>query len=278
MWIKQRIGVRICKKTVVEKLHVVIAGNVNLSHYSYIVVNESANIKVLEEYVLFNNAKLNYSLESQVLNNAKLQWLALQDLKNNSSNAFTHSVHLQQDATLDFNYLNLNSTNVINNSHIKLLGENADANINTITFANKNYNLGSLIVAEHLNKNTNSGIFNVGLVNDNAKLTIDGLNIIEKGNSKSNAEQESKIVNLKDTAQSVANPQLIINEYDVKAGHAAAVGRVDEDQLYYLMSRGLKKHEAIELLVMSFANEYFEKINDKSKVKKVVAIIKNKIK
>lgn len=264
--------------SVVKNLNLVIAGSVNLSHYNNIVVGENADIKILEEFVLFNNAKLNYNVETSLLNNAKLQFVQLQNLSNSESNCFTHSMSVNDDANLDLSYFNLSSANVVNNSVVKLVGKNSNAGINTIAFANKKHCLGSLIVAEHLNKHTYSSINNVAFVNDQATYVVDGLGVIEKGNSKSVAEQESKIVNLKDTAKSVANPQLIINEYDVKAGHAAAVGRVDEEQLYYLMSRGLKKYEAIELLVMSYANEYFEKISDKSKVNKIKSVIKNKIK
>ena len=75
----------------------------------------------------------------------------------------------------------------------------------------------------------------------------------------------------------VANPQLQINEYDVAAGHSATVGRVDEEQLYYLMSRGLTKHESIELIIMSNIETALAELDNKKLAKSVLKQIKNKL-
>ena len=78
-------------------------------------------------------------------------------------------------------------------------------------------------------------------------------------------------------AKAVANPQLAIKEYDVIAGHSAAVGRVDDEQLYYLMSRGLTKTDSLSLIIMSNLQETVKSITDTKLLKRILKIVKNKI-
>src|SRR5699024_8405101 len=75
---------------------------------------------------------------------------------------------------------------------------------------------------------------------------------IEHGATRSDAVQESRVLMLSEKARGDANPILFIDEDDVTAGHAASVGRVDELQLYYLMSRGLSKQESERLIIHGF--------------------------
>ena len=69
---------------------------------------------------------------------------------------------------------------------------------------------------------------------------------------KSIANQESRVLMLSENARGDANPILLIDEDDVEAGHAASVGRVDPEQLYYLMSRGISQKEAERLVIHGF--------------------------
>ena len=73
---------------------------------------------------------------------------------------------------------------------------------------------------------------------ENASSVFNGIGYIKHGGTKSIANQESRVLML---SESDANPILLIDEDDVEAGHAASVGRVDPEQLYYLMSRGISQ-------------------------------------
>ena len=75
---------------------------------------------------------------------------------------------------------------------------------------------------------------------ENASSVFNGIGYIKHGGTKSIANQESRVLMLSENARGDANPILLIDEDDV-AGHAASVGRVDPEQLYYLMSRGISK-------------------------------------
>ncbi|PKK95810.1 MAG: hypothetical protein CVV59_01840 [Tenericutes bacterium HGW-Tenericutes-4] len=264
-------------KSVSEPVTIVIAGTNDLYHYANYEVKSDVNIKIVEQFELLKSAKLNYKIDVNVQKNAHLELFYVEYLENKKANVISHNMFTWENGELNLNYVNLNSANVVHTTTGNLAGMYAKTSVNTLHFVNKNYNHANLMQLIHLNKNTTSKINNFGLVNNNAELVIDGINKIEKGFSKSEAEQESKIINLTHTCKSTANPQLIINEYDVKAGHSAGVGQVDEDSLYYLMSRGLNKRDSLELIIMSHANELLEKLTDKKQLKNVLKIIKNKL-
>ncbi|WP_124058086.1 Fe-S cluster assembly protein SufD [Vaginisenegalia massiliensis] len=91
-----------------------------------------------------------------------------------------------------------------------------------------------------------------GVILDKAVLTFNGIGLIEKGAKQADAQQESRVLMLSDFARGDANPILLIEEFEVTAGHAASVGQVDQEQLYYLMSRGLTKEAAEYLVIRGF--------------------------
>ena len=74
-----------------------------------------------------------------------------------------------------------------------------------------------------------------------------------KGNKKSVLNQESKIIVLSKN-NSIIKPNLFIDEYDVDARHAATIGRFSSEDIFYLMTKGINKEEAIKLLINGFLN------------------------
>jgi len=264
-------------KSLEDEITIVVSGTNDIYHYANYEILPNTHIKINEQFEILTSAKLNYRADIIVKENASLQLLYIEFLKNRYNNIISHNANIYENAQFNLNYINVNSANVIHTTNADMLGKYAISEVNTLNIVSEKNNVANLICLEHRATNTTSNIYNFGVVNHTAQLTIDGKNIIEKGFSKSEAEQETKILNLTDTAKSIANPQLIINEYDVKAGHAAGVGQIDEESLYYLMSRGLTKKQSLELIILSYANPLLEKIKNKKQALKVLKIIQNKL-
>jgi len=91
-----------------------------------------------------------------------------------------------------------------------------------------------------------------GVVLDEGKLLFEGIGKIQKGAKGAVSKQESRVLMLSDQALAKVDPILLIDEDEVAAGHAASIGRVDEEAMYYLMSRGINKEEAMHLLIRGF--------------------------
>jgi Fe-S cluster assembly protein SufD len=113
---------------------------------------------------------------------------------------------------------------------------------------------------------------------DSASSIFNGIGKIEHGASKSNAEQESRVLMLSEKARGDANPILLIDEDDVTAGHAASVGRVDPLQLYYLMSRGISQKEAERLVIHGFLAPVVNALPIEGVKKQLTAVIERKVK
>lgn len=102
-----------------------------------------------------------------------------------------------------------------------------------------------------------------GVINDKAVLNFHAVGKIFKGAHQSSSNQESRLLTLTSASHGEADPVLLIEDNDVDAGHAASIGRVDKDQLYYLQSRGLSLLKAQILLTRGFLLPVIEKFPDK---------------
>ena len=116
-----------------------------------------------------------------------------------------------------------------------------------------------------------------GIVKSKASLIIDGVGRIYKGMSGSDTHQTNKIIVFDEGCKAQANPYLYIDEYDVKASHGASVGKIDEDHLYYLMSRGLSKQDAMHLVTYGYFLPVLEFISVESLKERFSDVLKEKV-
>jgi len=118
------------------------------------------------------------------------------------------------------------------------------------------------IQINHYANHTKSYMRNHGVVAGNGHGEFENVGFIERGANQADAQQESRIMTLDDTAKAYVHPILLIDEYDVVAGHAGSVGRASDEALYYLQSRGLDKREAQLLITEGFLRPVVEDITD----------------
>ncbi|MDR0614463.1 MAG: SufD family Fe-S cluster assembly protein [Lactobacillales bacterium] len=91
-----------------------------------------------------------------------------------------------------------------------------------------------------------------GVVQDQGKLLFEGVGKIQKEAKGAISKQEIRVLMLSDKAQAKVNPILLIDEDEVTAEHAASIAHTDEEAMYYLMSRGIKRKQAVHLLIRGF--------------------------
>lgn len=130
-------------------------------------------------------------------------------------------------------------------------------------------NTKSIIKAKNVTANTRIK----AVLYDDAKLEHTGLVKIEKSGNLANAYLSSKILLLGDKATAISCPQLEIEANEVKASHGSSIGRLSEEELFYLKTRGLSQQQAEKLLVEGFFEEQIEKIEDmkiKDKIQKIL--------
>ena len=110
--------------------------------------------------------------------------------------------------------------------------------------------------------NTYAKLDNYGVCKDEAKLTFSGICKIANGARGSKAHQNAKIMVFDEKSNGVAKPILKIDENDIEASHAAVVGKINDDHLFYLTSRGLTEAEAKELITLGYLNPILNGFSD----------------
>lgn len=124
--------------------------------------------------------------------------------------------------------------------------------------------------AIHHAPNTSAKISNYGIASETGNLSFLGTNSILKGAKGSVTEQTAKVIVFDETAKGRASPILEIDENDVVASHAAVVGRLNDQHLFYLVSRGVSEREARELIALGYLNPVIDGFHEND-VKELIA-------
>lgn len=135
---------------------------------------------------------------------------------------------------------------------VLLVGEGGQVTISGRYSADGNERLEVSIILRHQAKHTRAETVLKGVVKDSAYLKFTGRIIIDENCADTNSFLTERILLLSDTARAEAIPDLEIKTDDVKCSHAASISRIPEEQLFYLMSRGINRAQAEELVVDGF--------------------------
>ena len=139
--------------------------------------------------------------------------------------------------------------------HTLLEGENSKADINGIYLSSGNQHHDLTSCVYHNVPNCKSSQIVKGVLGDMSTAVFQGKVRVEKLAQKTEAKQMSRAIMLSDKAISNSKPELEIYADDVICGHGATVGELDEDQIFYLSSRGVSKKKAKVILIDAFLNE-----------------------
>ncbi|WP_332236956.1 Fe-S cluster assembly protein SufD [Sporolactobacillus sp. KGMB 08714] len=159
---------------------------------------------------------------------------------------------VKKDGSLQWALGQINDGNTVSENSTNLEGDGASADTKAVSIGSGTQKQNFDNYIRHVGKATVSRLLVRGVQKDASNSIFNARTKIEHGASQADGEQTQRVLMLSDQARGDANPILLIDEYDVIAGHAASVGRVDPEQLYYLMSRGISKEAAEKLIVEGF--------------------------
>ena len=154
-----------------------------------------------------------------------------------------------------------------------LKGEGSECNLQAASFLDKNDHQEIKTRMNHLAPNCKSYQRVKNVLNSEGKGVYQGKIFVKDVAQKTDAYQLSKAMLLSDSSEFDSKPELEIYADDVKCSHGSTSGSIDEDSIYYLMTRGLNRKESIKLLVNGFLNEVIEMIKSNS----VKNFVKNKL-
>tara|TARA_Y100000590_G_scaffold426518_1_gene535705 strand:- start:7491 stop:8678 length:1188 start_codon:yes stop_codon:yes gene_type:complete len=220
-------------------------------------------------------------------NNKSIYWNNVHNyisLKKNSK-LWHYKIQLESAAALHSSSSNVDCENSsVYNSFIFSVGGNmsrievtssinsADINFNIkglyLAKTNQHHDITTLMQHKHPESNSNQHI--KGILQKNSSGVFQGKVIVSQDAQKTDAFQFNQNLLLSETAEVNAKPELEIYADDVKCSHGATTGELDEEMLFYLRSRGLKREEAKKILVEGFINELFDDVENKDLKKKLL--------
>lgn len=150
---------------------------------------------------------------------------------------------------------------VRNNTHVVMEAAHSEAHLYGLYFLNGNTLVDNHTIVDNASPHCYSSELYKGVVGDNATGIFNGKIFVRQDAQKINAYQSNKNILLSDTASVNTKPQLEIFADDVKCSHGCTIGRLDEEGLFYLQSRGIPEKLAQSLLLHGFTSDILEKIN-----------------
>ena len=168
--------------------------------------------------------------------------------------------HLGREATLRSSAVALGGEYARLRSESILLGEGAESDLLAVYFGDGDQMLDFRTLQEHRAPRTRSDLLFKGAVEDNARSVYSGLVHLLPDADKAKAYQTNRNLVLTEGASAESIPNLIIEANDVQCSHASTVGPIDEDQLYYLETRGIPPEDAERLIILGFFDDVFDRL------------------
>lgn len=213
----------------------------------HIVMEIAPNINT-EIYMEYIGAEVNVVFEMLVKEDSHIHILHQNHMLNHFN--FEESTYLYRNSYVHTAHIDIHKTVSKYNNCYYLQDVGAQIDITTVMIASAKKQSNMKCV--HRKEYTISHLSNYALVQDNGNYYMEACGQIGKGSYGSETHQATRVLTLSQTQKSEVIPVLLIDENDVKASHATTIGQPDENQLYYLESRGLSRNRALALLTIGY--------------------------
>ena len=260
-----------------EPLQYIVISDKEQSLFNHVTIQVGNNAKFnfIENYV--NNQKDDkapFSLVSEVVahDGAQINYSSITNQPGEKRGTILRRGLTYRDSLINWNVAAMDEADVYHDNTTNILGDGSEANLKIVTLGVKEQKtyFNSEVVNQGLS--SKGDILQHGVLLDRSHIVFNGVGFIVKGATGSNAYQSSRMLTLSSEAKADANPMLLIDENDVMAGHGASLGRIDEEQLYYLQSRGLTRKESSRLLVHGFLSPVISELTV-DKIKELVTVL-----
>jgi Fe-S cluster assembly protein SufD len=239
-------------------------GDAALFYRLLVVAHAESRFSIIEEYTSPSpdaRAYTNAAVELFVEQAAKLEYVSIQNLSRETWHFATHHARVERDAELDWVAGGFGSKKGKVRIQNDLNGPGATSRVTGAYFADGDQHLDYDTFQEHIAPNTESDFAFKGALREEARAVWRGMIRVEPDAQKTNAYQENRNLLLSEKAHADSIPGLEIMANDVRCTHGATLGRVDREQLFYLMARGLSRSEAERLIVRGFFQDILDRID-----------------
>jgi len=242
------------KRTIIAKpLHIFyVSTKEEFTHNTVIYLEDESQLNYFEHLYSEGVGSYNYVSNAFVGENANLTYGALSNLSKDVASFVYRNASVARYGVSNYRLADIGDAIQLMHQTTNLDGEYASGTSKTIAITSGPQEARYETLVEHNAKDTEGYIEHYGVANNESALIFEGIGQINKGMKQSVARQSNYGIVLGEKARLDANPLLLIDEFDVEASHGAAIGKIDEEELYYLMSRGLTENAAQRLIINGF--------------------------
>lgn len=224
-----------------------------------------------DEFHTTENARI------ELAEGASAEFFVMQNEHNKARHDLRCSVSLSEGASLRMVFISLHGGEINNDITVELNGRHAECDLSGLYLADTGQKMSNSVNLKHLVPDCNSNQLFKGILNDDAVSNFYGGILVAPDAQRTEAFQANHNLLLSDLAKAHSKPQLEIYADDVKCSHGATVGRLDEDELFYMRSRGITADEARLLQQMAFAYEVLERITSDELRERVQSLVEGRL-
>jgi len=249
----------------------------NINQKLDIVLEENTRLNLINFFTDYSSDNfININNEFKVGKNSILKNYKIDSKENSNIKYFYSNIDLEQNSLVENFILSSGSKFIKNEINCNLKEKYASAFVSGIINLNNTQQHEIKTNINHLAENTKSYQLIKCVLNENSKGIFQGKIFVDPKAQKTNGYQLSKALLLNKNAEFDGKPELEIYADDVKCSHGSTSGNIDENSLFYLMSRGINRQDAKKLLINGFISDVVQKITDveiKKIIKKIIGIV-----
>lgn len=225
---------------------------------------ENSEVSLVLDYFSCENCEgfRNSSIIIEAEENSNVKLMVSQRFSLNVTTVQSVYINARKGANVEVVQVDLGGKENFVSYRTDLCDREANININSIYFGEKKQILDYNYICNHIGKHSNSNLLVKGALADEVKKLCKATIDFKRGSSESKGAEEEYVTLLSDTVKNVAVPVLLCTEDDVEGLHAASAGKIDENILFYIMSRGFDMSSAKKLILESQYAEIIDLIDD----------------
>ena len=245
-----------------------------------IVADVNSKVSVVESFGCLSDSGRYFSnnvTEIRLADGANVNYSKIQQHSDNGYHVSTTEVALGRDSRFSSVNVDLGGKLVRNNLNVLTEDEGSTCNLNGLYMVNGNQHVDNQVIIDHAKPYTESRELYKGILDGKSRSVFHGSIIVREGAVKVNASQVDKNLLLSNEAEADTKPAFWVYCDDVKCGHGAACGQIDENSLFYLRSRGIDEKVAMSMLTRAFLSEVVDTVTNEALRVQISGLIETKL-
>jgi len=258
--------IHVPKSVVVEEPIVIVhwseGSQVAVFDRTIVDVETNAQVSIIERFESSDEEMFISSItEVLVGQNANVKFLTSQEDGKNTTHIGLHRTHVKRDGRFESSTVSLGGKYSRLRCEVALLEQGANSDVMAVYYGNNDQLLDFRTLQDHRAENTTSNLLFKGAVEDESRSVYSGMVHLREQAQRSQAFQTNRNLVLDHGAHAESIPNLMIEANDVKCSHGSTVGPIDEEQMYYLATRGVSPQDAEKLIVLGFFEDVFNRLS-----------------